>query len=87
MNEKNRGRKKTLSGVVVGDKMDKTVVVAVARQFQHPVYKKYVRKTIKYKAHDENNICAVGDRVLLAESRPLSKTKRWRVSRIVEKQA
>jgi small subunit ribosomal protein S17 len=87
MSEKIRGRKKTLAGVVVGDKMDKTVMVAVERQFKHPTYKKYIRKTVKYKAHDENNTCAVGDRVLLVESRPLSKTKSWRVSRIVEKQA
>jgi small subunit ribosomal protein S17 len=87
MDGKVRGRRKALSGVVVGDKMDKTVVVSVERQFQHPAYKKYIRRSVKYKAHDENNACGLGDRVLIVESRPLSKTKRWRVSRILEKQA
>jgi len=87
MDEKVRGRRKALSGVVVGDKMDKTVVVSVERQFKHPAYKKYIRRSSNYKAHDENNACGVGDRVLIVESRPLSKTKRWRVSRILEKQA
>jgi len=84
---KTRGKRKVLSGTVIGDKMDKTVVVSVQRLFKHPVYKKYIRKRVKYKAHDENNACGVGDRVMIIETRPLSKTKRWRVSRIVEKLA
>jgi small subunit ribosomal protein S17 len=65
--------------------MDKTVVVQVDRLVKHPVYKKYVRRRAKYKAHDENNSCQKGDRVVIRESRPLSKTKRWQVSQIVEK--
>lgn len=80
-----RGLRKTQTGVVVSDKMDKTVVVQVDRLVRHPVYKKYVRRRAKYKAHDENNSCQKGDRVVIRESRPLSKTKRWQVSQIVEK--
>jgi len=83
--EKKRGIRKTRVGVVVSDKMDKTVVVQVDRLVKHPVYKKYVRRRAKYKAHDENNSCQKGDRVVIRESRPLSKTKRWQVSQIVEK--
>jgi small subunit ribosomal protein S17 len=80
-----RGLRKTQTGVVISDKMDKTVVVQVDRLVRHPVYKKYVRRRAKYKAHDENNSCQKGDRVVIRESRPLSKTKRWQVSQIVEK--
>ena len=72
-------------GVVVSDKMDKTVVIRVERLVAHPVYKKYVKRRAKYKAHDENNRCGIGDRVVIAETRPLSKDKRWRVRSIVEK--
>ena len=87
MSEERLRRKKTLTGVVIGDKMDKTVVVSVARQFQHPKYKKYIRTQKKYKAHDEANACSVGDMVMIIESRPLSKDKHWRVSKILEKTA
>jgi small subunit ribosomal protein S17 len=86
MNEKARGKKKILTGIVVSDKMDKTVVVAVERKIKHPEYKKYIRTQSKFAAHDEGNQCESGDRVMIIESRPLSKTKRWRVMRIVEKQ-
>ncbi len=82
-----RGKRKTLIGVVTSDKMDKTVVVVVNRLVLHPVYKKYVRKRTKVKAHDEKNECHIGDKVLLIESRPLSKEKRWRVKEIVERAA
>jgi small subunit ribosomal protein S17 len=82
---KERGLGKTQTGIVISDKMDKTVVVQVDRLVKHPVYKKYVRRRAKYKAHDENNSCQNGDRVLIRECRPLSKTKRWQVSQIVEK--
>lgn len=74
--------KKILKGTVISDKMDKTVVVSVERVFQDPLYKKTIKSRKKYKAHDENNSCKVGDRVEIIESRPLSKTKRWRVLRI-----
>lgn len=82
-----RGKRKTLVGVVSGDKMDKTVVVAVNRLVLHPVYKKYIRKKKKVRAHDERNDCHVGDKVLLIETRPLSKMKRWRVKEILERAA
>ncbi|OGP55299.1 MAG: 30S ribosomal protein S17 [Deltaproteobacteria bacterium RBG_13_52_11b] len=82
-----RGKRKTLVGVVSSDKMDKTVVVAVNRLVLHPVYKKYIRKKKKVKAHDERNACHVGDKVLLIETRPLSKEKRWRVKEILERAA
>ena len=82
-----RGKRKTLVGVVSGDKMDKTVIVAVNRLVLHPVYKKYIRKKKKVKAHDERNECHVGDKVLLTETRPLSKEKRWRVKEILERAA
>ncbi len=82
-----RGKKKTLAGVVLSDKMDKTVVVMVNRLVLHPVYKKYVRKRKKVKAHDERNECHMGDKVLLVETRPLSKEKRWRVKEILERAA
>ena len=80
-----RGRAKTREAVVVSNKMDKTVVVVVQRLVKHPQYKKYVQRRAKYKAHDEQNRCAIGDRVLIAETRPLSKDKRWRVRQILEK--
>jgi small subunit ribosomal protein S17 len=82
---KKRGLQKTQMGIVVGDKMNKTVVVQVDRLVRHPMYKKYVRRRAKYTAQDETNSCKVGDRVLIRETRPLSKTKRWRVSEILEK--
>jgi len=80
-----RGMKRQLSGYVVSDKMDKSVTVKVERLVKHPLYKKYIRRHKKYMAHDERNECQVGDRVLILESRPLSKNKRWRVSRVMEK--
>ena len=80
-----RNRRKVREGLVVSDKMDKTVVVAVEDRVKHPLYGKVIRRTKKYKAHDENNDCGIGDRVLLMETRPLSATKRWRVVEILEK--
>jgi small subunit ribosomal protein S17 len=80
-----RNLRKTRTGKVVSDKMDKTVVVAIADHVQHPLYKKIVKRTVKLKAHDENNECKIGDRVLVMETRPLSKDKRWRVVEIIEK--
>ena len=80
-----RAFRKVRDGLVVSDKMNKTVVVAVEDRVQHPLYKKTLRRTNKLKAHDENNECGVGDRVLLMETRPLSATKRWRVVEILEK--
>ncbi len=82
-----RGKRKILMGVVSSDKMDKTVVVMVNRLVLHPVYKKYVRKRTKVKAHDEKNECKIGDKVLLIETRPLSREKRWRVKEILERAA
>jgi len=83
--EQKRGMRKTRVGVVVSDKMDKTVVVAVETLVQHPLYKKTIKRTTKFKAHDENNECRVGDKVLIMETRPLSKEKRWRVVQILER--
>ncbi|ABP67856.1 30S ribosomal protein S17 [Caldicellulosiruptor changbaiensis] len=83
--EQKRGMRKTRIGVVVSDKMDKTVVVAVETLVQHPLYKKTIKRTTKFKAHDENNECRVGDKVLIMETRPLSKEKRWRVVQILER--
>lgn len=80
-----RGVRKTLFGTVTSNKMDKTVVVVVNRLVKDPKYKKYIRRRSKYKAHDEGNQCSVGDRVLLVETRPLSKEKRWRVKQIIER--
>lgn len=77
--------RKTREGLVVSDKMDKTVVVAVEDRVKHPLYGKVIRRTSKLKAHDQANDCGIGDRVLLMETRPLSATKRWRVVRILEK--
>lgn len=78
-----RGKKKTQIGVVVSDKMEKTVVVRVDRLIKHPVYNKYIKRSARYKAHDENNNCKTGDRVVIAESRPLSKDKCWTVRQII----
>jgi small subunit ribosomal protein S17 len=80
-----RARRKTREGLVVSDKMDKTVVVAVEDRVKHPLYGKVMRRTSKLKAHDEQNQCGIGDRVRLMETRPLSATKRWRVVEILEK--
>jgi len=82
-----RGKQKTLVGVVTSDKMEKTVIVMVNRLVLHPVYKKYVRKRKKIKAHDEQNQCHVGDKVLLMETRPLSREKRWRVKEVLGRAA
>src|SRR5437764_4380946 len=83
--ERRRGFRKTREGLVVSDKMSKTVTVEVKDRVQHPLYGKTIRRTKKVKAHDEANSCGVGDRVLLMETRPLSATKRWRVVQILEK--
>ena len=80
-----RGYRKTRIGRVVSNKMDKTIVVAIVDSVKHPLYGKIVKKTYKLKAHDEQNVCAVGDRVKVMETRPLSKDKRWRLVEIVEK--
>ncbi|MEI8082252.1 MAG: 30S ribosomal protein S17 [Actinomycetes bacterium] len=80
-----RGYRKVREGLVVSNKMDKTIVVAVEDRFKHPMYGKVVRRTNRLKAHDEQNICGPGDRVLIMETRPLSATKRWRLVEILEK--
>ena len=82
---KTRGIKRQLTGTVVSDKMDKTAVVQVERLVKHPMYKKYIRRRNKFAAHDKDNSCNIGDRVLITESRPISKLKRWRVTEIIEK--
>ncbi len=82
---KERGNKKLMVGVVVSDKMNKTVVVQVDNIIKHPTYKKYIKRSVTFKAHDELNDCAAGDKVLIVESRPMSKDKRWRVREILEK--
>jgi small subunit ribosomal protein S17 len=79
------GEKKVREGLVVSDKMDKTVVVAVETKKVHPLYRKAIRVTKKYKAHDENNACKIGDKVKIVETRPLSKEKSWRVTEIMSK--
>ncbi|MFN3567558.1 MAG: 30S ribosomal protein S17 [Caldimicrobium sp.] len=79
------GKRKEMIGVVVSDKMDKTVVVMVERLIKHPLYGKYIKKRKKYMAHDEHNSCKIGDKVLIEETRPLSKKKRWRVKEILER--
>ena len=81
-----RNLRKTRIGMVVSDKMDKTVVVAIQDNVKHPKYGKVIKRTVKFKAHDENNECAVGDKVSIMETRPLSKEKRWRVVEIIEKE-
>jgi len=80
-----RNMRKELVGMVVSDKMDKTIVVEVVNKFKHPLYKKTISKTKKFKAHDENNECGIGDKVLIAETRKLSKDKNWRLISIIEK--
>ena len=80
-----RNLRKTRIGRVVSNKMDKTAVVAIEDSYRRPLYKKIIRRTVKFKVHDENNECNIGDRVEIMETRPLSKTKRWRLVNIVEK--
>ena len=80
-----RNLRKTRTGKVTSDKMDKTIVVAIEEHVKHPLYGKVVKRTYKLKAHDENNECGIGDKVLVMETRPLSKDKRWRVVEIIEK--
>lgn len=84
---KAREMKRQVVGVVVSNKMDKTVVVAVERTVQHAMYRKYIKRRTKFAAHDEQNSCQIGDKVIITESRPLSRSKHWRVSKIVEKAA
>jgi small subunit ribosomal protein S17 len=81
----NRGMRKTRTGVVVSDKMDKTIVVKLTTRVKHPLYSKYINKSTKIKAHDENNECGIGDTVKVMETRPLSREKRWRLVEIIEK--
>jgi len=83
--KKTRGMKRQLVGMVLSNKMDKTVTVRVERTVIHPIYKKYIRRRSKFAAHDTSNSCSIGDRVLITESRPISKSKRWRVTQIIEK--
>ena len=80
-----RGLRKTRVGIVVSDKMDKTITIAIERKVPHPIYRKYFKKTTKLMAHDEKSECQVGDKVKIMETRPLSKSKRWRLVEIVEK--
>ena len=81
-----RNRRKTRVGIVTSDKMDKTIVVVATEEIvRHPLYGKSVKRTVKFKAHDEENICGIGDKVMIMETRPLSKDKRWRLVKIVEK--
>ncbi len=80
-----RALRKTRVGIVVSDKMDKTIVVAIRDNVKHPLYKKIIKRTVRFKAHDENNICGIGDKVLIMETRPLSKDKSWRLVEIIEK--
>ncbi len=82
---KTRGMRRQVVGTVVSNKMDKTIVVQVNRQVKHPLFHKYISRRTKYAAHDADNLCRIGDKVLIAESRPLSKTKSWRVLEVVEK--
>ncbi len=82
---KKRGMRRQLTGVIISDKMDKTVVVLVERLVKHSWYHKYIRRQNRFSAHDENNSCRIGDKVRIIESRPLSKTKRWRINKILEK--
>ena len=79
-----RNLRKTRMGKVVSDKMDKTIVVAIEDFVKHPLYKKVVKRTARFKAHDENNECNIGDKVLITETRPISKDKRWRLVKIIE---
>ena len=79
-----RGHRKLQVGIVVSDKMEKTAVLRVDRLVKHPVYNKYIKRSVKYKIHDENNSCKMGDRVQIIECRPLSKDKRWNLKQIIE---
>lgn len=83
--EEQRNLRKTRVGTVVSDKMDKTVVVAVKDSVRHPLYKKIIKRTVKFKVHDEKNECATGDRVQIMETRPISKDKHWRLVKVIEK--
>ena len=85
MSDVRTASRKTRTGKVVSDKMDKTIVVAVEDRVAHPLYKKIIKRTYKLKAHDENNDCGIGDRVTVMETRPISKDKRWRLVEIIEK--
>ncbi len=85
MSETTRAFRKTMTGLVVSNKMDKTIVVAIQDRVKHPMYNKYIKRTYKLKAHDEQNQCDIGDKVKVMETRPLSKDKRWRLLEIVEK--
>ena len=80
-----RNLRKTRTGLVVSNKMEKSIVVAVERKVKHPIYGKFVKKTTKFHAHDEKNECSIGDTVKIMEARPMSKTKRWRLVEVVEK--
>ena len=80
-----RNLRKTRTGKVISNKMDKTIVVSIKDSVKHPLYKKVIKRTVKFKAHDENNECNIGDKVEIMETRPLSKDKRWRLVRIIEK--
>jgi small subunit ribosomal protein S17 len=80
-----RNLRKTRVGIVVSDKMDKSIVIAIKDNVRHPLYKKIIKRTIKFKAHDENNECGVGDKVEVMETRPISKDKHWRLVKILEK--
>ena len=80
-----RNLRKTRTGIVASNKMDKTIVVAVQDNVKHPLYNKIIKRTVKFKAHDEENACNIGDRVMIMETRPLSKDKRWRLVEIIEK--
>ena len=80
-----RNLRKTRTGIVVSNKMDKTIVVAIVDSVRHPLYKKIIKRTVKFKAHDENNECNIGDKVMIMETRPLSKDKRWRLVEIITK--
>ena len=80
-----RNLRKTRVGIVSSDKMDKTIVVSIKDNVKHPLYQKMIKRTVKFKAHDENNECGIGDKVEIMETRPLSKDKRWRLVRIIEK--
>lgn len=85
MSQKDRGRRKLRTGVVTSDSMDKTVAVTITRTYQHPFYKKILRKTTRILAHDEQNVCKVGDFVQVVETRPISRRKKWKVRQVVSK--
>lgn len=85
MSERTRGNRKTRQGIVVSDKMDKTIVVQIDSMVMHPVYKKYIRRRVKYKVHDERNEARSGDTVLIEECRPMSRQKRWRMKAITHR--